>query len=222
MFTGIIETVGSVISVSPAANGLQLSISAPGINFHNIKIGDSIAVNGVCLTATRISESASIFSADASHETVSITNIKYLKTGSPVHIERALAASERFDGHIVTGHVDAMGTIQDITSSGDSTDYHIAAPKNLLKYIAKKGSIAVDGVSLTVNDVNDEGIFRLTIIPHTASVTNISNWYIGYEPNLEVDILARYVERMNQFMKTPEKVQTEGLTEKTLIENGFI
>ena len=222
MFTGIIEAVGNVISVSPLTNGLQLSISAQNIDFQNAKIGDSIAVNGVCLTATRLSSSTHIFSADVSHETVALTNLKNLKSGSKVHLERALAVGGRFDGHIVTGHVDTTGIIEKIVSRGSTTDYFVKVPESLNRYIAKKGSVAVDGVSLTVNDCDEHGMFRLTIIPHTIVATCIGSWQVGYEPNVEVDILARYTERMSQCSQNSVQKPAESLTRETLQENGFI
>lgn len=221
MFTGIVQTIGTVISSAASAEGMQLSINARDIDFSQVKIGDSIAVNGVCLTVTRRSSSSGIFSADASHETVRLTNLKSFKPGTRVHLEQAMASGGRFDGHIVSGHVDGTATVESVRRVGNSTDYLLLVPSELRKYVAPKGSVALDGVSLTVNGISDTGVMRLTIIPHTIEATCIGSWEPGYQANMEVDILARYMERLMGFgSQKPE--ESEGLTARTLMENGFI
>ena len=221
MFTGIVQAIGTVISSTASAEGMQISISARDIDFSQVKIGDSIAVNGVCLTVTRRSSSSGIFSADASHETVRLTNLKSFRPGTMVHLEQAMASGGRFDGHIVSGHVDGTAAVESVKQMGNSTDYLLRIPDALQKYVAPKGSVALDGVSLTVNGISDDGLMRLTIIPHTIEATCIGSWEPGYQANLEVDILARYLERLMGFgSRKPE----EGgeLTARTLMENGFI
>ncbi len=222
MFTGIISAVGSILSITKLSENFQMTISAPQLDFNSIKIGDSIAVNGVCLTVTTFASDHCSFCVDVSHETRDLTNLHLLHTGSKVHLEQAMTLGGRFDGHIVTGHVDATGQVIQIINHSGSTDYLIQAPATIQKYIARKGSIAVDGVSLTVNDIDNNGIFRLTIIPHTAAATCISSWQIGYQPNLEVDILSRYIERLHSFEVQNSKPASQGtLTEAMLAENGF-
>ena len=229
MFTGIIGDIGTVTETLPAPGGLRLSVRCGSTDFSGVRLGDSIAVNGVCLTVASMAPASRIFTADASHETVGRTNLRHLRPGSRVHLEQALQMGGRLDGHIVTGHVDATGTVSAVQPRGDATDFLIRPPADLLRYIAVKGSIAADGVSLTVNSLDSSGIFRLTIIPHTMRSTCIGSWEPGYEVNLEVDILARYLERLHASREDRGGTGAEGraqaasggLTLETLNANGF-
>lgn len=192
MFTGIVEGVGHVREKRGSDKGISLKISGPEI-FDDIKIGDSIAVNGVCLTATRID--GTTFTANVSAETLKNTTAGGLMTGDKVNIERALRASDRFGGHIVTGHIDGIARLSDMRNEGESVKLSFSLGKELLRYVIKKGSIAVDGVSLTVNELDEQG-FSVNIIPHTAASTIILDKKPGSEANIEVDIIGKYVERL--------------------------
>ena len=195
MFTGIIEEVGKVVNVIKETNSLKLDIEAPK-TVKNINLGDSICVNGVCLTATYFDNR--LFSADVSPETFNRTNLKYLKNGSFVNLEKSLTLSKPLGGHIVTGHVDATGKIIFIKKMFNFTEFIIEFPIELRKYIVEKGSIAINGISLTVNNIEGNKI-SLMIIPHTIEETNLKNTNIGEIVNIEVDIIGKYVENMLKF-----------------------
>jgi riboflavin synthase len=190
MFTGIIETMGRVEAAGKSEGGMRLSVGAPGLA---LKTGDSIAVNGVCLTAVDARDGG--FDADVVLETLSKTNLGELDIGTGVNLERPMAADGRFDGHIVQGHVDGVGQIVSVEEEGDGKRIRVRSPRNLSKYIASKGSISVDGISLTVAAVaGDE--FEVAIIPHTLDNTTLGIRTPGSRVNLEVDVIAKYVERM--------------------------
>lgn len=190
MFTGIIETMGRVEAADKTAGGMRLSVGAPGLA---LKMGDSIAVNGVCLTAVDVRDGG--FDADVVLETLSKTNLGELDIGTGVNLERPMAAVGRFDGHIVQGHVDGLGRIVSVEEEGDGKRMRVRSPRNLSKYIASKGSISLDGISLTVAAVaGDE--FEVAIIPHTLNNTTLGIRTQGSRVNLEVDVIAKYVERM--------------------------
>lgn len=190
MFTGIIETMGRVEAADKTAGGMRLSVGAPGLA---LKMGDSIAVNGVCLTAVDVRDGG--FDADVVLETLSKTNLGELDIGTGVNLERPVAAVGRFDGHIVQGHVDGLGRIVSVEEEGDGKRMRVRSPRNLSKYIASKGSISLDGISLTVAAVaGDE--FEVAIIPHTLDNTTLGIRTQGSRVNLEVDVIAKYVERM--------------------------
>ena len=192
MFTGIVETVGRVTSVDRTDGGMTIAVMAPGI-VQEMAIGDSIAVNGTCLTAVRLA--GDLFEAEAVLETIAKTNLGDLVIDSPVNLERPMAASGRFDGHIVQGHVDGVGEVLAIEPEGDGLRLRISVPDNLMRYIVDKGSITVDGVSLTVAALGDDHL-EIAIIPHTMDVTVLGVRAPGDRVNLEVDVIAKYVERM--------------------------
>jgi len=192
MFTGIIEELGTIRRITAARDGARLEVSAHTV-LSDAKIGDSIAVNGVCLTVVK--SGSDWFAADVSAETLRRTSLKQAKTGSRVNLERALSASSRFGGHIVQGHVDGTGEFVAATPSGDGWTIRIGYPEELSRYIVEKGSITVDGISLTVAALGDTW-FEIAVIPHTWKVTNLGTLERGMAVNLEVDIIAKYVERM--------------------------
>ncbi len=195
MFTGIIEEVGVIQTLRLLGNRASLSIKAHTVP-DELKVGDSIAVNGVCLTATEVSKTS--FSADVSRETLRVTNLGNLQTGSRVNLERALRVSDRLDGHLVQGHVDDTTKILGMQRDGDTIILSIAMPETIRRYIVPKGSIAVDGISLTVN-VCDEKKFTCTLLPHTVQQTNLSVRKVGDIVNLESDIIGRYVENLMHY-----------------------
>jgi riboflavin synthase len=193
MFTGIIAAIGTVAAVEPTAGGARLRIEAGGLSLADVKIGDSIAVNGVCLTAVVLA--ASTFDTDVSRETLACT--AGFAAGTRVNLEKALRLDDRLGGHLVSGHVDGVGCIVRCEPAGDNRLVHIAIPAALARYIARKGSIAVNGVSLTVNEVTRDE-FSVNLIPHTLAATNLEDLQAGARVNLEVDLIARHVERLLQ------------------------
>lgn len=218
MFTGIVQAVGTLLQITPRQGGAAVSIKAPHefLQKENVKLGDSIACNGVCLTVTSFDESS--FTADMSSETLSVTCFGDYSRGSLINLEAACTPGTHLGGHIMQGHVDGIGLIRSRTDRADSTEIMIALPSDLKRYVAMKGSIAVDGVSLTVNGIEGD-LMRLTLIPHTMGATAISNWRPGAKVNLEADVLARYLERLCQF--NSDKSAQGTLDLNTLIENGF-
>lgn len=184
----------------------------------DVSLGDSIAVNGVCLTAVEFDEKS--FAADVSNETIALTTLKDLKTGSPVNLEKALLPTTRLGGHLVSGHVDGLGVVTDIKQDARSVRINIKPPSELKKYIAVKGSICIDGTSLTVNSVatGDEG-FNVNIVPHTQSRTVIEHYKIGQEVNLEVDLVARYIESL---MAGSSDNKNGSITKEMLAQAGFL
>ena len=193
MFTGLIEGVGHVALLETRGGDMRLRIAAGTLPFEHVALGESIAVSGVCLTV--IEFDASSFAADASNETLALTTLGTMMVGHAVNLERAMRPTDRLGGHLVSGHVDGVGRVLSIYDDARSQRWRFAAPPALLKYIATKGSICVDGVSLTVNAVDDAG-FEVALIPHTVSHTAFSSTHIGDAVNLEVDLVARYVERL--------------------------
>lgn len=194
MFTGIVEEVGHIRRLTPIANGARLAIAAQTV-LAGAKLGDSIAVNGVCLTL--VEQGADWFGADLSAETLKRTSLQQARTGTPVNLERALLPTTRLGGHIMQGHVDGTGRLLEAQPSGEGWTVRIGFPVELARYIVEKGSIAVDGISLTVAALGDDW-FEIVVIPHTWKMTNLSTLERGALVNLEVDILAKYVERMLQ------------------------
>jgi riboflavin synthase len=192
MFTGIIEEMGSVKALRREAGTARLTISASKV-LGSTALGDSICVNGVCLTVVDMGRSE--FSADVATETLKVTDLGELQSGQKVNLERALQLSARIGGHLVTGHVDAVGRIREKRSEGNSWRVFIEAPETALRYIIKKGSVAVDGISLTVADVDITG-FSIAMIPHTAKLTTLGFKSAGDSVNLETDIIGKYVERL--------------------------
>ena len=193
MFTGIIESVGRLSKSELRGGDARLGIDVGALPFADVRLGESIAVNGVCLTV--VAFDASSFEADASNETLSLTTLGSLKPGAPVNLERAMRPTDRLGGHLVSGHVDGVGKVVGIHQDARAQRWRFTAPPALLRYIAKKGSICVDGVSLTVNDADEEG-FEVALIPHTVAHTAFAQTGIGDGVNLEIDLVARYVERL--------------------------
>ena len=196
MFTGIIQAIGSIQEVHSSDNGVSLKINSNTLDISDSKIGDSIAVNGVCLTATQVSDNS--FTADVSNETINCTTLSDLLIGDSVNLEKSLRINQGIDGHLVSGHVDGIGKVQSINKDGDSSRIKILVEDDIIKYIAKKGSICINGVSLTVNSVEDN-IFDVNIVPHTFSVTTLRNLSVESNVNLEIDLIARYVERLKNY-----------------------
>ena len=195
MFTGIIETTATVDSLQRLQSEWRLVVGNGGLDMTDVQIGDSIAVSGCCLTVVEMG--ADNFSADISGETMSRTILGSLKVGSRVDLEKAMLATSRFGGHIVSGHIDGVGTLASVTVDGQSIRMEFDAPDALARYIAAKGSICIDGTSLTVNQVS--GItFSINVIPHTQAETIMGDYVVGQEVNLEVDLVARYLERLMQ------------------------
>lgn len=193
MFTGIIAAVGRIVASVPAAGGVRLRIEAGGLDLDDVAVGDSIAVNGVCLTVVALDRAS--FEADVSQETLDCTAGFHAETR--VNLEKALRLADRLGGHLMSGHVDGVGTVTRFEPAGDNRLLAVRASTELAKYIARKGSIAVNGVSLTVNGV--EGAqFTVNLIPHTLQASNLRDLHVGDATNLEVDMLARYVERLFQ------------------------
>lgn len=221
MFTGIIEALGQVREQRRSQQDIRLTIDTARLDMSDVHLGDSIAVNGVCLTVVDFSPRH--FCADVSHETLERSSLGQLKKGHHVNLEKAMAAQGRFGGHMVSGHVDGLATVESITEQGQTIDIWLSYPPELGRYIAEKGSITVDGISLTVNELAANR-FRLTIIPHTLHETTIEGWKRGSRVNLEVDVIARYLERL--FMSTPSahavEAKTSGLTQDKLAQYGFI
>lgn len=195
MFTGIVQAVGEIESREERGGDVRLHIEARGLDLNRIIVGDSIAVNGCCLTV--IGKQARGFSTDVSRETLTLTTLGALAPGSPVNLESALTLATPLGGHLVIGHVDGVGTVKSRREDARSVRFDIEAPVELARYLARKGSVCVDGVSLTLNDVRASR-FAVNIIPHTLAHTILKGWQPGTRVNLEVDLLARYLERLLQ------------------------
>lgn len=228
MFTGIVTGTGRIQSCIQKANDLQVIIVASGLDMQDVELGDSIAVNGVCLTVIAFDQKS--FTADVSAETASLAANKQWRVGTAVNLEKALTPKTRLGGHMMTGHVDGCAKVVERRQVGESTFLKLEAPRNLAKYVAKKGSVALDGISLTVNAVEDI-YFTVNIVPHTLAHTVIDQWCVDTEVNLEVDIIARYLERLmvggydhshgHESSEPFSADSVSGLTEKKLIDNGF-
>ena len=222
MFTGIIEDVGLIEDLVPSGEDIRLSIKTDKLDMSDVSLGDSIANNGVCLTVVAMSKNG--FSADVSHETIKRTGFANYQSGSKVNLEKALQANSRLGGHIVSGHVDGLGEVLSITSVGRYVEIWIKAPDELAKYLAEKGSITVDGVSLTVNQINDAK-FLLTLIPHSLQETIIGLYKTGTKVNLEVDVIARYLERLMLGDKAAyhsSENDKKDISMAFLAENGYL
>ena len=217
MFTGIIEEIGTVKAMVPGTVSYKLTVSADKV-LAGTKVGDSIATNGICLTVTGIHGSS--FDADVMAETVRRTNFASLHTGSRVNLERALTLSSRLGGHIVSGHIDGTGTITAMQREDNAVWVTVAAGESLLRYMIEKGSIAIDGVSLTIAYV-DDSVFKVSVIPHTGEETILLKKKPGDTVNLECDLIGKYVEKLlTHQVKTPEKKSS--LSMSFLAENGFL
>ncbi|SDB33272.1 riboflavin synthase [Eubacterium oxidoreducens] len=216
MFTGIVEEVGTLINIKKAAKSCVLTIGADKV-LEGTQIGDSIALNGVCLTVTTIGKGS--YTADVMHETLSRSSLSELTAKTPVNLERAMSAEGRFGGHIVSGHIDGTGTVCGIEKDDNAIWYTIAADASILRYVVEKGSIAIDGISLTVAYV-DDSCFKVSIIPHTQAETNLYTKKVGSLVNLECDIIGKYVEKLMQPAPQEEKT-AGGITKEFLLEHGF-
>lgn len=212
MFTGIIEEIGKIQGIQKGANSAVLSVQATKI-MEDVHLGDSIAVNGVCLTVTSISPNG--FTADVMHETLNRSSLGKPRIGNPVNLERAMPANGRFGGHIVSGHIDGTGIVSDIRRDDNAVWYVIKTPLPILRYIIEKGSIAIDGISLTVARVYKDS-FSVSIIPHTASLTTLSARRVGDLVNLENDCIGKYVERL-----MGKESENNDITAEFLAKHGF-
>lgn len=193
MFTGIIQSKGNIKEILSSREGARLKINTNALDLSDSKVGDSIAVDGVCLTVTQLSGDG--FAADVSNETLACTTFSGLKQEQEVNLEKSLRANQGIDGHLVSGHVDGIGSVSSVEKDGDSVRIQIEAQNDIVKYIAKKGSICINGVSLTVNSVV-KNIFDVNIVPHTLSATTLADLSLNSNVNLEIDQIARYVERL--------------------------
>lgn len=216
MFTGIIEAVGEIKRVEQQQGDVRLTVATADLNLSDAQLGDSIAVNGVCLTAIELSDKQ--FVADVSNETLSATTMATIKAGAAVNLECALQAQTRLGGHMVSGHVDGVGHIVERKVDARSVRFTFSMPTELSRYVAQKGSICIDGISLTVNSVDDRS-FSVNIVPHTLDKTTLGLRNVGDAVNLEVDVIARYLERL--MLGTTEKGQGVNF-EKLLSESGFV
>lgn len=195
MFTGLVECTGTLRRVEPRASGVTVTLGAPRALVAELSLGESVACDGACLTVTRFGDDA--FTVDASAETLARTTLGDRRPGDPIHLERALKLGDRLGGHLVAGHVDATGTVRAKVRQGETLQLEVAVPPQLLRYLVEKGSVAIDGVSLTVNTVNDAaGSFSVVLIPHTQGVVTLHQRALGARVNLEVDVLGKYVERL--------------------------
>lgn len=219
MFTGIIETTGTLTAITPIGGDVRLTIHAPNLDFGDVKLGDSIASNGICLTVVAIDGVS--YAVDVSRETLSITAMNVWKVGDTLNLEKAMLPTTRFGGHIVAGHVDGVGKIAKISKDARSVYIEVAIPPELMKYTADKGSITVDGISLTTNRIKpSDNVVCLNIIPHTAEMTNIArHWLVGRSVNVEVDLVARYLERL--IGAKADSRPASRVTEELLIQSGF-
>lgn len=217
MFSGIVEEMGAITSMEKTLAGMRLTILASTI-MGDLKIGDSISINGTCLTV--VTKDERNFAVDVSPETLSVTTLGHLTTGAPVNLERAMKLNERIGGHLVAGHVDGVGTIRNRRQEGNAIFFTIEVPNEILRYCVVKGSVTVDGISLTINDVTDKG-FSVAIIPHTAKVTTLGLKQAGDSVNLESDLIGKYVERLlqerNQLPKPTTRIDKDYLRKRGLI-----
>ena len=219
MFTGIIEGLGSIVAVRSAELGKRLTIDAD-FDLIGTKIGDSLSINGACLTAVTIT--ARRFQADVAPETIHRTTFQKASVGDRVNIERALRLTDRLDGHLVSGHVDGVGTILDRRPAGNATLISIAVPESLSPYIIEKGSIAVDGISLTVNQCS-QGHFKVSIIPHTGIWTTITHKNVGEQVNIETDMIGKYVERfLLHYQDQTKETGGSSINMDFLAKTGFL
>ncbi len=219
MFTGIIETTGSIKSISQIGGDIRLHIHAPDLDFSDVQLGDSIASNGICLTVVAIGNQS--YAVDVSRETLSKSALQNWRVGDIINLEKAMLPTTRFGGHIVAGHVDGVGVVRYMAKDARSIYIEIELPGELMRYTADKGSITVDGISLTTNAIKpDQNLVCLNIIPHTAERTNIDkHWSVGALVNIEVDLVARYLERLLLSKQAPQAVSS--ITEETLAKAGF-
>lgn len=216
MFTGIVEAVGTLTAITPKGEDISVTVEVGKLDMSDVKLGDSIATNGVCLTVVDFSSTS--YTADLSIETLQKTGFTDYQAGDKVNLEKAMLPTTRFGGHIVSGHVDGVGEIAERNMVGRAIEFWVSMPEEIAKYVAEKGSITVDGISLTVNDLR-KNAFKLTIVPHTGEETTIADFHVGRKVNLEVDVLARYMERL---LTAQREQQSESrITMDFLQQNGF-
>ncbi|HEV7778452.1 MAG TPA: riboflavin synthase [Luteibacter sp.] len=213
MFTGIIQSVGRIARLEPRGGDVRLTVDTGSLDLSDVQLGDSIAVGGVCLTAVTLD--AKGFAADVSNESLSLTTLGKLKPGDGVNLEKALRLADRLGGHLVSGHVDGVGKVVSIVPDGRSQRWSFEVPPSIARYIAAKGSICIDGTSLTVNEVQGNR-FGVNLIPHTVEHTTFASRRVGDGVNLEVDVVARYIERLLANGETPR------LDESFLKQHGYI
>ncbi len=216
MFTGIIEATGKIVELTQKQGDLAIRIQSTNLDMKDVKLGDSIATNGVCLTV--VAKHSDGFSADLSNETISLTGFAHYKKGQTVNLEKAMQPLSRLGGHLVSGHVDGIATVESISPNARATEYWLSTNSDLMKYIPYKGSVCIDGISLTVNEV-EQNRFKLTIVPHTAEQTTIAEFQVGTQVNLEVDQIARYLERL---IKGAEQPSRSDISMSLLAQAGFI
>lgn len=219
MFTGIIQAIGKVTRLQARGGDQRLTVDTGKLDLADVRLGDSIAVNGVCLTAVDLPGDG--FVADVSRESLALTSLGKLKPGSPVNLEKALTLATRLGGHLVSGHVDGLGTVIERHDDARSVRFTIEAPADLARYVAHKGSITVDGTSLTVNAV-DGARFELNIVPHTLAETIMDGYQAGTQVNLEVDLVARYLERLLQGDRAAEPGGNSAIDRELLARAGYI
>ncbi|QTL35577.1 riboflavin synthase [Pseudoalteromonas viridis] len=217
MFTGIIEATGTLTELTLKQGDLSVRVSSATLDMDDVQLGDSIATNGVCLTV--VEKFSDGFRADVSNETLQLTRFGEYRVGQKVNLEKALQPTSRLGGHLVSGHVDGIAEVVAVQPNARATEYWLKAPAQLMKYIPYKGSVAIDGISLTVNDLDGDK-FKLTIVPHTAQETTIVDFKVGTLINLEVDQISRYLERLIQ--GEPAATQQSTLTTSLLAKAGFI
>lgn len=221
MFTGIIEAVGKISRIDNQGKDISLHINTGKLDLSDVKLGDSIASNGVCLTVVKLINDG--FRADLSRETLQRTAFDNCSVGDGINLEKAVTPTTRLGGHIVSGHVDGIGEVMSVNQIGRAWEYWVRAPAELAKYIAEKGSICVDGISLTINEVSCAE-FKLTIVPHTSSETTINSFKPGHKVNLEVDVIARYLERLllgDNAAESANQTSDKQITE-LLARSGFL
>ena len=217
MFTGIIEAIGTITALTPKGADISVTVDSGNLDLSDVKLGDSIATNGVCLTVVKLTGKGYV--ADLSLETLNRTAFAHYQAGQVVNLEKAMLPTTRFGGHMVSGHVDAVAEIIERHHTGRAIEFWVKVPAHLAKYISEKGSVAVDGISLTVNEINGDE-FKLTIVPHTALETTMDAFKPGRMINLEVDVIARYLERLMLGDKAADKKPQ--VTMDLLARTGFL
>ena len=213
MFTGIIQAQGNIKEIRSSNKGVVFILNSNSLDLSDVSIGDSIAVNGVCLTVIHLDKDS--FSADISQETLNCSTFSQLKKGQSINLEKSLRLDQGIDGHVVSGHIDGVGKVTSIAIEGESKRMKIKVDDNLIKYIAKKGSICINGVSLTVNEI-DANVFGVNIVPHTFSVTTLDELKVNSQVNIEIDIIARHIEQLLNH-KTSARID-----KALLIKNGYL
>ncbi len=218
MFTGIIESTGQVESLQSIGGDLRIRVQT-ALDLADVHLGDSIATNGICLTV--VDWGSNWYAADVSKESLNRSTLASWRVGQTVNVEKAMLPTTRFGGHIVSGHVDTVGEITLLRQDARSVYFEVTAPAHVAKYLAEKGSVTIDGISLTINYLSGS-ILSLNVIPHTAERTNIVTWKVGTKVNIEVDVLARYIERLLLGDRAAEPEVKSGLSMEFLAENGFL